>query len=75
MVDRLKRSLEQIEPPICPTCHIEMRWTRSALITAEIIEHLFQCPNCHRTNQTTSKVRATAVPPGKLSAPIRWRAA
>jgi len=69
MVDRLKRSLEEIEPPICPSCHVEMSWTRSTLAAPEIINHLFHCPNCYKTGETTSKVRAVVVPPDKLSAP------
>jgi hypothetical protein len=32
MVDKLKRSLEQLDPPNCPNCSIEMKWTRSTLI-------------------------------------------
>ena len=33
MVDRLKQSLEQLEPPVCPNCHIDMSWYRSALMS------------------------------------------
>ncbi len=71
MVDRLKRALDQLEQPVCPNCHIEMRWTRSALVGPDTIAHLFQCPNCHRTSETSSKVRASVIPPEKLSAPHR----
>lgn len=77
MVDKLKESLEQLEPPICPTCRIDMRWTRSALIEAEptTIAHLFGCANCNRTAESKSSVRPVIIPPGKLSAPFRLRAA
>jgi hypothetical protein len=40
-----------------------------SLVAPEIISHLFHCPNCHKTGETTSKVRAVVVPPDKLSAP------
>ena len=75
MVDRLRRALEELEPPICPNCLIEMKWSRSALVAPDTITHLFHCPNCYRTSETTSKVEVIEVPPEKLSAPIIRRAA
>jgi hypothetical protein len=75
VVDKLKQALEQLEQPICPACHIEMRWTRSALVASDTIAHLFHCPNCYRTSETSSKVNTTVIPPEKLSAPFRERAA
>ena len=75
MVDRIRRALEELEPPVCPTCHIEMSWTRSALVGADTISHVFHCPNCHRTSESSSKVRVVVVPPEKLSAPALKRAA
>ena len=75
MVDRLRRALDELETPVCPACHMEMKWTRSALVSSDTIDHLFHCPNCYRTGSTTSKVRATVIPPDKLSAPVRKRAA
>lgn len=75
MVDRLKRSLDELEPPCCPTCNVEMKWSRSTLVTSDTIQHLFLCPNCHRIGETTSKVRITVIPPDKLSAPHQKRAA
>jgi len=75
MVDRLRRALDELEPPICPTCHIAMAWTRSALVASDLITHLFHCPNCHRTGEATSQVEATIIPPDKLSAPSSKRAA
>jgi hypothetical protein len=71
MVDKLKRALEQLEPPICPNCLVEMKWTRSTLVSADTIAHLFHCPNCGRTGKTESKVPPIMVPPDKLSAPRR----
>ena len=54
MVDRLKQSLEQLEPPVCPNCHIDMSWYRSALMSESpvTIAHLFTCSNCGGTAET-----------------------
>ena len=69
MVDRLKRSLEQLEEPICPKCSIEMVWLRSSLVDDATVAHVFICAGCtHRTEAKTT-VRASATPPSKLSAP------
>jgi hypothetical protein len=75
MVERLKRALDELEPPICPNCLIEMKWTRSALVSADTIAHLFHCSNCGRTGKTETKVTPIIVPPDKLSAPKHRRAA
>jgi hypothetical protein len=71
MVDRLKRSLERIAAPICPACHVEMPWFQSTMVAPDpvTIEHLFVCPNCHRTESRKSTVPGRSVPPHKLSAP------
>jgi predicted RNA-binding Zn-ribbon protein involved in translation (DUF1610 family) len=71
MVDRLKQSLEQLEPPVCPNCHLDMSWYRSALMSESpvTIAHLFTCPNCGGTAETRSSMPRTVVPPPKLSAP------
>ena len=69
MVDRIKRAFDELEPPICPACHIDMQWSRSTLVERDTISHLFFCPNCHRTGRTTSKIQVVVVPPDKLSAP------
>lgn len=75
MVDKIRRAFDELEAPICSTCNIEMRWTRSTLVAADIINHLFHCPNCSRAGETRSKIEAVMVPPGKLSAPAFKRAA
>jgi len=75
VVDKLKRSLEELEPPICPSCHIEMKWIRSSLTSSETILHLFHCANCHRTGETISNVNPTVVRPDKLSSPSHRHAA
>jgi len=71
VVDRLKRSLDELDPPICPTCNIEMKWTRSALAGPNLINHVFHCPNCHKLGESVVEVEEVSVPPSKLSAPRR----
>jgi hypothetical protein len=77
MVDRLKKSLEQLQPPICPTCRAEMRWTRSELLEPDpvTILHVFHCPGCQRIEQTKAVLGSVAIPPSKLSAPRHWPSA
>ena len=75
MVDRIRRAFEELEAPICPNCLIDMKWSRSTLIASDTISHLFQCPNCHQTGTTKSRVQVIVVPPDKLSAPACRRAA
>lgn len=74
MVDRLKRSLEEIASPTCPTCHVDMPWFQSKMIELEpvTIEHMFVCPSCRRTETRTAIVKgrsAGPTSPRKLSAP------
>lgn len=69
MVDRLKRSLEHLDPPNCPNCTFEMKWSRSALVDATTIAHVFICPGCSHTAETKSTISAVSIPPKKLSAP------
>ena len=77
MVDILKKSLEQLESPVCPACSVDMRWSRSTLVNQSpiTISHLFVCPNCNRTSETKSQVSTRVAPPTKLSAPRICRAA
>ena len=75
MVDRIRRAFDELEPPTCPNCHIDMKWTRSTLVEADTIRHLFHCPNCRRRGETTSRIEVIAVPPDKLAAPAFKRAA
>lgn len=74
MVERLKRSLEDVAVPICLTCHIDMPWYQSTMVSSDplTIDHCFICPNCHRTEMRTSTQLGRSVesaPPRKLSAP------
>jgi len=74
MVDRLRRSIEDMEPPTCPNCHIDMEWSWSAMVSREplTIEHDFVCASCKRVQKRRSVLsRPADVPPGKLSAPAK----
>lgn len=75
MVDRIRRAIDQLEAPICPTCRIDMTWTRSTLIAVNAISHQFHCPNCHRTGESRSEIENADIPPSKLSAPAPRKAA
>jgi hypothetical protein len=72
MVDRLRSAAEQLEAPICPDCHIEMKWFRSELLADEpapIIAHLFVCPHCKRAAKADTMFTGGQAPRDKLSAP------
>jgi hypothetical protein len=71
MVDRLKRSLDDLAAPICPLCHIEMPWFQSTMVSTDplTIDHLFLCSNCRRTETRRALVQRPSCPPSKLSAP------
>jgi hypothetical protein len=78
MVERLKRSLEHVEAPICPTCSLEMLLFRSSLAATEplTILHSFHCSSCHRISETKSVVNVEEpMRRSKLSAPRMGRAA
>jgi hypothetical protein len=69
MVDKLKRSLEHLDPPDCPKCNVEMKWLRSSLVDEATIVHVFVCPGCSTTAETKSTIGATrGALPKKLSA-------
>ncbi len=70
-MDRLKKSLEQLEAPICPSCNIEMSWSRSTLVNPTTVAHVFVCPRCTTIAESKSTIKATSIPPEKLSAPNR----
>ena len=75
MVDKIRRAFAELDAPICPSCRIEMKWTRSTLVGPDAITHLFHCPSCYRTGEMTSKIEVVSVPPDKLSAPSEWKRA
>lgn len=79
MVEKLKSSLETLDPPECPHCRIEMKWVQSNLIqtTPTYIEHHFVCGTCSRKSARRDQVesRAPQAPPSKLSrTAINWAA-
>jgi len=74
MVDKLK-IVGTTRPPNCPNCSTEMKWTRSTLIDAMTIAHVFVCPNCSHISEARSTIGATNTPPQKLSAPRHSHAA
>jgi len=75
MVDRIRRAFDALEAPVCPACHVGMKWTWSALVARDTIRHVFHCPNCYRTGETSSEIEVVVVPPDRLSAPAFVRAA
>jgi hypothetical protein len=49
IVDRLKKSLSELEPPTCERCTIDMRWFMSKLERQEPVTTIvrsFVCPGC-----------------------------
>jgi hypothetical protein len=58
MVESLKRSVAELEPPICTHCDVKMTWYRSIRTAAESDEivHYFQCANCSRIGEVKTKL-------------------
>jgi hypothetical protein len=75
MVDDLRKSVEDLEPPTCEKCHVEMKWYHSQRLLAQpnLISHYFQCPSCKRVKElrTETKGGGSEQKPAKLSAPRR----
>ena len=73
MAEDLKRSVENLQSPVCGFCHAEMKWSRSLKIAEAPVKiaHFFQCPHCNRITETRSTVQATGAPAArpKLSRP------
>jgi hypothetical protein len=60
MVERLRQSVEELEPPVCADCSVEMEWYRSILVSGSeplTVAHFFQCPNCSRLQEIKKPVR------------------
>lgn len=77
MVESLKRSVERLQPPGCIHCRIKMVWYRSVR-AAELDEiiHYFQCVNCNRIVEVTTKMRSDENgkgSPPKLARPAHRR--
>src|SRR3569833_1686209 len=58
LVERLKQSVERLEAPDCPDCHISMEWYRSVLLQTmpATIGHFFMCPNCNRLREIRTRL-------------------
>jgi hypothetical protein len=72
MVDRLKNSLAELEPPTCMRCGIEMRWFMSKLERQEpvtTIVHSLVCPGCEGAADTETEFKPVRVLRDKLAAP------
>jgi len=72
MVDRLRKSVSQLEAPTCPSCRVEMSWYQSNLVTAEpaaVIVHHFSCGSCQRVERLKEEFKPVRAMPDKLSAP------
>jgi hypothetical protein len=75
VVDSVKRAFEDLDPPVCPKCQLDMKWTHSTLVARDTINHVFHCPSCYRAGSTTTKIEVIVVSPDKLFSPIIQRAA
>jgi hypothetical protein len=80
MPDDLRRSIEDLDAPSCPNCHLTMKWYRSLRISQSplVIDHFFVCDNCggvanRRSDHTDSS--SDLSPPNKLSLPSGHRVA
>lgn len=66
MVDRLKNSLAELEPPTCMRCKIEMRWFMSKLARQQpvtAIIHRFVCPGCEGVTESETEFKPLRVLP------------
>ena len=74
MPDDLRQSVEDLEAPACPDCHLKMKWYRSMRVSQSplVIDHFFICDNCGRIGNRRSEPTASSSkpPPGKLSLPF-----
>ena len=68
-MDRLKRLLEDVEPPTCPHCGIEMQLYRSELVKFVPVTnlHLFNCPTCFLLAESETVNEPVWVSPDKLT--------
>jgi transposase-like protein len=74
VVDSLKDSVKDLEPPICPQCRKDMVWYQGRLqsVNPRVIIHSFICPSCNRTEESKVTVEGKPeIPPDKLSRPFR----
>lgn len=74
MVDRLKKSLEELEPPVCEKCDLEMKWYRSEIQVQvpSMVDHHFFCSSCggKLTRSTALRSGSFGEKPGHHSLPF-----
>jgi hypothetical protein len=74
MVESLKRSVARLEPPICQHCNLTMIWYRSIRASEhDRIIHYFQCANCNRIEEKSSKIKIEGNGDGPPSSASRLR--
>jgi len=68
MVEHLRQSIEDLEPPVCDACQLETKWYRSHRMQAapDLIAHFFSCPACGRIKEVKTKMHGQS---GKDKAP------
>ena len=73
-MDRLKRSLEDVEPPTCPHCGIEMQLYRSELVKfVPVVDlHLFKCQTCLVFAESEMVREPVWVPPDNCVSCVRF---
>jgi hypothetical protein len=78
MPDDLRQSVEDLEAPACPDCHLKMKWYRSIRVSQSplVIDHFFMCDSCGRVDKRRSgdNTSSSRLPPGQLSLPFEHRA-
>jgi hypothetical protein len=77
MVEKIRKSVEELEAPACPHCGKPMSWFASQLIESSpvVIEHTFYCTPCGTTQKRKDVSSDQSVdPPSKLSLPAGWAA-
>lgn len=78
MVDNLRKSVADLQAPICPICSKPMIWTWSQLVeySPVVIEHEFVCGICGGTSKRQDVRPDQHIQrPGKLSLPKVFKAA
>jgi hypothetical protein len=78
MVDRLRKSLEELEPPVCDRCDLEMKWYRSEIqrAAARLVDHHFFCTSCGNISVLATTLNTQSPDdPGHLSLPFAALAA
>jgi C4-type Zn-finger protein len=77
MVEKIRKSVEGLEAPACPTCGKPMSWFSAQLIeySPVTIEHTFYCAPCGTQKRKSVRSDESVDPRSKLSLPNNDRAA